>query len=116
MFHVDCLAYSGAAETYGADERKWKCLCCTGRQSQLPKCRGVTIGNVQNKHVEDGPSSDGWNFGKRQVVSHAFSNADPVVMIGKPFQSVSQMEHRQPNVFFQHDGASLHTGPHSESL
>jgi hypothetical protein len=42
--------------------------------------------------------------------------ADPAVMVGKPFQPVSQMEHLQPNVFFQHDGASLRTGPHNESL
>jgi hypothetical protein len=65
-----CPADSGAAETCTSDERKMavpppskrECLCCgTGRQNQLFKCKDVTVGNVETKPLEDGPSSDGWN-------------------------------------------------------
>jgi hypothetical protein len=37
--------------------------------NQLFKCKGVTVRNMENKDMEDGPSSDGWNSFKRQVVS-----------------------------------------------
>jgi hypothetical protein len=37
--------------------------------NQLFKCKGVTVGNMENKHMEDDLSSDGCNGFKRQVVS-----------------------------------------------
>jgi hypothetical protein len=60
---TDYPADSGAAETYTADERKVavaskerQCLCNgTGRRVQ---CEVVTVENMENKHLEDSPSTD----------------------------------------------------------
>jgi hypothetical protein len=71
---------SGAAETYTADEHKMavspsqrQCLyrlyCGTGRQNILFKYKVLTVGNMENKQLEDSRSSDGSNSFKREVVS-----------------------------------------------
>jgi hypothetical protein len=49
---------------------KIQCLCYgVGRQNQLLKCKDITVGNMENKHLEYRPSNNGWYSLKRQVVS-----------------------------------------------
>jgi hypothetical protein len=123
---IDCPAESGAAEMSTADERKMavsperrKCLCCgTGRQNQLFKCNDVTVENMENKHLEDSPSSDGWNsfspklnawcaLSRHEVIGPFFFqekavNSTKYLYILELF-AVLQMAHLQPHVFFQQD-------------
>jgi hypothetical protein len=86
--------------------------------NQLFKCKGVTVGNMENKRLQDSPSSDGWNNFNRQVVScirrahnvtgtfyfqeKAVKSRNHLDVL--ELSSVSQMAHLQPNVFFQQDG------------
>jgi hypothetical protein len=105
---------------------KRQCLCCgTGRHNQLFKCRDVTIGNMENKHLEDSPSSESWNSFKRQVVScirRLYEVIGPFFLQEQTMNStdyldmlelfaVPQMVHFQANIFFQQDSAPPHWGP-----
>lgn len=63
---IDCPANSGAAETHTA---KWQlplsntqCVCYgAGSRNHLFKCKDITVGNVENKLLEESPLRDGWN-------------------------------------------------------
>jgi hypothetical protein len=70
---IDCLADSGVAEMYTADEHKMAVsppskrqylYCGAGKQNQLLKSKEVTVRNMENMHLEDS-----WNSFNRQVVS-----------------------------------------------
>jgi hypothetical protein len=70
---ADCPADSGDDETYTADERK---MAVSSQQKAMSvlwywetkSVIHVIIGNMENKHLEDSPSNDGWNSCKRQVM------------------------------------------------
>jgi hypothetical protein len=50
-----------AADSGTADKREMG-------ENQLSKCKGFTVGNMESKHMEDGPTSDNWNSFKSEVV------------------------------------------------
>jgi hypothetical protein len=51
---------------------KWQAMSVLwyGETNRLFKCKGVTVGNRENKRLQGSPSGDGWNSFKRQVLSY----------------------------------------------